>query len=214
MATISAKTNPANARAALENILYENLETELGGVQIYTNAVRLAINDELRQEWEKYLAETVRHVELAKGLLGAAGLDPDAEVPARLPVRLIGDALVQAMKKASGAGDPVAAQVVAAECVVLAETKDHSNWSIIGQMAKELDGELAETLAAAHDEVEPEEDHHLYHTTGWARELRFEALGFKAVLPPPEEEQDVGSAIAAAKAKAGRDKSARKQPAS
>ena len=44
MATISGKTNPSNAPVGLENLLYQNLETELGGVQIYTNAIRLAID--------------------------------------------------------------------------------------------------------------------------------------------------------------------------
>ncbi len=206
MAKLSAKTNPTAAQVGLENLLYQNLETELGGVAIYTNAIRLAINQELRGEWEKYLAETERHVEVARGLLKTAGLDPDAEVPARFPVRLIGETLVQAMIKSTGAGDPAAAQITAAECVVLAETKDHSNWELIGLLGKQLPGELGEALLKAYEEVEDQEDHHVYHTTGWARELRVESLGLPAVLPPPEETQNVESAVAAARAKKGREK--------
>lgn len=34
-------------------------------------------------------------------------------------------------------GNPEAAQIVAAECVVAAETKDHLNWELVGQAAKE-----------------------------------------------------------------------------
>jgi hypothetical protein len=206
MGTISAKTNPSKAQVGLENLLYQNLETELGGVQIYTNAIRLAIDEGLRSEWEKYLAETERHVEVARGLLKTAGLDPDAEVPARLPVRLIGETLVQAMMKSTAAGDPQAAQITAAECVVLAETKDHSNWELIGMIAREVGGDLGAALTAAHQEVEEQEDHHLYHTAGWARELRVQSLGLAPVLPPPEEEQNVASAIAAARAKKSREK--------
>ena len=41
-------------------------------------------------------------------------------------------------------------------------------------------------LKDAHDEVEADEDHHLYHTRGWAREMWIQSMGFKAVLPPPE----------------------------
>jgi hypothetical protein len=48
--------------------------------------------------------------------------------------------------------------------------------------------------------VEDQEDEHLYHTRGWARELWMEALGLKAVLPPPEERKDVKTAIGAARA--------------
>ena len=50
-------------------------------------------------------------------------------------------------------------------------------------------------------EVEEQEDEHLYHTTGWTRELWIASLGLPAVLPPPEEQKDVKTAIGAARAK-------------
>jgi hypothetical protein len=53
-------------------------------------------------------------------------------------------------------------------------------------------------------EVEEQEDEHLYHTTGWSRELWIESLGIPAVLPPPEERKDVKTAIGAARAKQAR----------
>jgi hypothetical protein len=59
-------------------------------------------------------------------------------------------------------------------------------------------------LKAAHEEVEPEEDEHVYHTTGWTRELWIESLGMPAVLPPPEEVKEVETAIGAARAKQAR----------
>ena len=204
MAKISSKTNPAGAPGAIENLLYQNVETELGGVQVYTTAIRMAVDDELRTEWEKYLVETERHVEIARSLLVTAGLDPDAEVPARLPCRLIGESLVQAMVKAQAGGDAETTQLTAAECVVQAETKDHANWQVIGMLGQELAGDLGKAMVAAHAEVEDQEDHHLYHTQGWARELWAQSLGLVAILPPPEEEQDVDSAISAAKARKGR----------
>lgn len=105
---------------------------------------------------------------------------------------------------AKSAGDKNAAQVVAAECVVMAETKDHVNWELIGEAAKALKGDEGKSLKAAHDEVEDEEDEHLYHTTGWTRELWIQSLGLPAVLPPPEEEKDVKTAIGAARAKQSR----------
>ena len=37
------------------------------------------------------------------------------------------------MNTALAAGDPAAAQIVAAECVVLAETKDHLDWELLGE---------------------------------------------------------------------------------
>jgi hypothetical protein len=55
-------------------------------------------------------------------------------------------------------------------------------------------------LSAAADEVEDQEDEHLYHTKGWCRELWLQSLGLKAVLPPPEERKHVTTAIGAARA--------------
>jgi hypothetical protein len=134
------------------------------------------------------------------------GLDPETETPGRRVIRSIGTALVNAMQIAMESGDADAAQLVAAECVVQAETKDHLNWELIGQVAKESKGSNAKALKEAHEEVEEEEDEHLYHSTGWARELWIEALGLPAVLPPPEEEKEVTTAIGAARAKKAREK--------
>jgi len=107
-------------------------------------------------------------------------------------------ALVSAMQKALKEA-PEAAEIVAAECVVDAETKDHANWQLIGALSKHTDGEVRKALADAYDEVEDEEDEHLYHTKGWCRELWLDALGLEAEMPPPEEEEDVKTATDAAK---------------
>ena len=191
-------------REQLNELLYQALETELGGVQIYTTALRCAINEDLKEEWEKYLEQTQNHVEIVEQTVEALGLDPDIETPGRKVVRHIGESLVKAMEMALKSGKPAAAQLVAAECVTLAETKDHLNWELIGEAAKKLKGDEAKALKEAHGEVEDEEDEHLYHTTGWTRELWIESLGMPAVLPPPEEEKDVKTAIGAARAKHAR----------
>jgi hypothetical protein len=91
---------------------------------------------------------------------------------------------------------------------VLAETKDHANWELIGLCAKGLDGAEAAALTEAYQQVEDEEDEHLYHSKGWCRELWLASLGMKADLPPLEEKRDVKSAREAADAKDERKKSA------
>ena len=98
-------------------------------------------------------------------------------------------------------GTPEGAQLIAAECVTLAETKDHLNWELIGEIASKMKGERGKALKAAFEEVEEDEDEHLYHSTGWARELWIESLGLPAVFPPPEGKGDVKTAIGAARAK-------------
>jgi len=190
------------------DLLYQALETEKGGVQIYATALRCAVNKDLREEWNKYLEQTKNHVQILSDILNTLELDPDAETPGRKVVRYIGTSLVKAMEMALRSTDPQSAQIVAAECVVFAETKDHLNWELLGELAKNADEVEAELILPAYQQVEEEEDEHLYHTQGWTRELWIEALGMPAVLPPPEEERDVTTAEDAAKAKKARTKKA------
>ena len=152
----------------MQELLYQALETEMGGVQVYQTALRCVQNEELKEEWEEYLEHTQRHVEIVREVFTKLDLDPETETPGRVVVRHIGESLVKAIQMALESGPPEAAELVATECVVHAETK---------------------------------EDEHLDHTTGWSRELWIQGLGMPAVLPPPEEEKDVKTAIGAARAK-------------
>jgi hypothetical protein len=104
------------------------------------------------------------------------------------------------MRLALKGGRGPAAELVACECIVIAETKDHLDWELLGKCAENLDDSRASALKAAYDTIEDQEDEHLYHTKGWCRELWIESLGLKAVLPPPEERRHVKTAIGAAKA--------------
>jgi rubrerythrin len=188
----------------LTSLLYEALETEQGGIKIYETAVSCAVNDELKEEWEEYLDQTRNHEAILRDVFETMKLDPAKETPGRQIVRTIGESLVTAMQMAKKTGNREAAEAVAAECVTLAETKDHLNWELIGEVAKKLTGAQGKALKEAHEEVEEEEDEHLYHTQGWCRELHLQLLGLPAVLPPPEEEKDVKTAIGAARAKQAR----------
>jgi hypothetical protein len=194
----------------VRELLLQALTHERGGTLVYSTALECAVDDDLREEWAKYLEQTIRHVDILTRVCAAMGLDPDEKTPGCQIVHHSGKALVIAMKMASANGDPQAAQLVACDCVVLAETKDHANWELIGQCAKQMKGETAALLQQAYDEVEDDEDEHLYHTKGWCRELWLKSLGLPAVLPPPEEKQHVKTAIEAAKVDKSRQQGSRK----
>jgi rubrerythrin len=185
----------------MHELLYQALQTEMGGVEVYETALRCVQNEELKEEWEEYLEHTEEHVEIVQEIFTKLGLDPERETPGRAVVRHLGESLVKAMEMALESGPPEAAELVAAECVVLAETKDHLDWELIGMLAGKAKGETAQALREAYKKVEDQEDEHLYHTQGWSRELWIQSLGMPAVLPPPEEEKDVKTAIGAARAK-------------
>jgi ferritin-like metal-binding protein YciE len=176
----------------------------MGGVKVYQTALKCAQNEELQEEWEKYEQETETHVQILHDVFSALQLDTEEQSPGRAIVRETGMRLIRNMEEALKGGDPAAAQLVACECVTIAELKDHFNWELIGQAGKALGGAEGKALTAAYNEVEDQEDEHFYHSRGWCRELWLEALGMKAVLPPPEEKKHVKTAIGAAKAQQAR----------
>ena len=184
----------------VEELVLQSLEHEMGGVKVYEAALDCVVNEDLKEEWEKYLEQTRTHVTVLEEVCGAMKIDPSKQTPGRKIVRTVGQALVESMKLAKSAGDAHAAEIAACEAVVLAETKDHLDWELLGKCAEHLTGAQADALKSANDTIEDQEDEHLYHTKGWCRELWLQALGLKAVLPPPEERRNVKTAIGAARA--------------
>ena len=188
----------------LKELLLQSLVHERGGVLVYQTALECARDDGLREEWTEYLDQTRNHVAVLTRTCESLGLDAGEMTPGCQIVQHTGKSLVVAMKMALAAGDPAGAELVACECVVLAETKDHADWELIGECARAAEGDVATVLQSAYDEVEDEEDEHLYHTQGWCRELWLQSLGLQARLPPPEEQQHVTTAVEAAAAKDSR----------
>jgi rubrerythrin len=191
---------PMNRNQVTE-LLLQSLEHERGGVKIYKSAIAAAVRADLKSEWTHYLEQTEQHVQSLTGICDVFELDPFTTTPGTEIVKANGTALLQAIEKARAAGNPQAAQLVAAECVVLAETKDHFDWELLGEVAKELSGREQEVVLEAFERIEDEEDEHLYHTQGWARELWLESLGLPAELPPREEKLDVTTAVEAQQAR-------------
>jgi len=190
--------------AQVHELLLQALETERGGIKVYTAAIQAAQNEDLRKEWEEYLDETRTHEQVLTNVFAELGMDTEESSPGREVVAHQGASLVKAIEMAMAKASPAAAELVAAECVVLAETKDHQNWELIGKVV-EAGGANAKVLKQAFEAVEKDEDHHLYHTMGWCRELWIQSLGMPAVLPPPEEIRDVETAIGASRAQQARD---------
>src|ERR1700677_1697515 len=141
-------------QAQVKELLLQSLEHERGGIQVYENAIKCALNDDLKEEWGKYLEQTRNHERILLRVFKELGLDAGATSPGPGIVKQLGQALVQALKPAKKAAKPEAAEIVACECVVLAETKDHADWELITKAAEKATGKQRTTLQAAADEVE------------------------------------------------------------
>ena len=185
-------------KTQLTELLLQAYEHEKGGVLVYETALKCAVNEDLGREWSEYLDQTRNHVRVLGEALTALEINLYTETPGRQVVRYLGSSLVQAMEMALTSAPREAAQLVACECVVNAETKDHLDWELIGKCLDSLDGQQREVLSQAYEQIEDEEDEHLYHSKGWCRELWLESLGLDAVLPPPEETEHVTSGVEAA----------------
>ncbi len=176
--------------AQVKELLLQTLESESGGVEVFTTARRCALDPELEELWECHLAQTRAHVSAVRGLLDTFGIDADELSSGRVEVREMCGSIVRVIENASDSGSPEAAQIVAAECVVLAATKSHHFWGLIGEVSKKIgEGPEAEAMRAVHARIEPEADEHLRSSQAWSRQLWIAALGMSAGAtssPAPE----------------------------
>ncbi len=160
----------------------------MGGVKVYETALTCALNDDLKEEWEKYLEQTKRHVTTVETLMQALDV-PSLDTPGT-PGRPTHRRVTRCGHEAGErSAPPEAAEIVACECVVHAEAKDHANWELLSTYGQSAKGDEKKAIDAAVEETEDEEDEHLYHSKGWCRELSIASLGMKAVLPPPRAER-------------------------
>jgi rubrerythrin len=201
---MNEETNVENQQ--LEELILQSLEQERGGVKIYTQALACAQSDELRTKWQRYLEQTRQHVAALEKVCSDVGIDPERETVGRKAIAHIGKALVEAMQMGIQAG-PAAAEILACECIVLAETKDHFDWELLGACSEHLETPEAKVLRGPYQEIEDQEDEHVYHTKGWCRELWARSLGMNAMFPPPEELGRVKTAVGAANAQQTAEKS-------
>jgi rubrerythrin len=160
----------------LNQLLYEALETEMGGVQVYETAIRCAVNEDLKEEWEEYHEQTQKHEQIVRDLFGKLGLDPEKETPGRQIVRHIGKSLVKAMEMArpasrsgSDRGRGMRGQ---------AETKDHLGlWR--GREKARRRAKAKEAL----DKSRKEDD---IFSRRAGPGLWIDSLGLPAAIPPPK----------------------------
>jgi rubrerythrin len=61
----------------LSELIYQMLETERGGIQVYQTALECVLNDDLKEEWEKYLEQTQNHEQVVLQVIEELGLDPE-----------------------------------------------------------------------------------------------------------------------------------------
>ena len=85
------------------------------------------------------------------------------------PPRGPGLGLVESTFLLAGSVDLMTQELVMLDAVLLAEAKDHANWSGLSELVDVMpEGEVRDAVREAVQRVEPEEDEHL----GWAQDMR------------------------------------------
>jgi hypothetical protein len=192
--------------------LSEFLMVEECGLHLYRVVTTRATDPALRQRYQEFGRETAHHREVLARLIERVGGDPNYISPtARLAQWKASKLLESSLAVAGLSQEEIEANDL--ENVLLAETKDHADWSLLQQMAQgdpaqdgvtgviaravgavtgntgenaEMDpGMIQQALQEAVDEVEQEEDEHL----NWARETLAQMclrMAMQGPAPSPE----------------------------
>jgi rubrerythrin len=164
----------------LQNFFSEMLAVERGGVQLYAKALEELDHEELRSKLEQYHEQTQRHVELCEEMLNAAGGDEDNMAPAAEAAEHKAQGLLTAEVPEE------LMDINNLENLVLAETKDHWNWEMLGSVMDQIEErELKRTVSRAVREVRKQENDHVT----WTQKM-LTRLATEAAHQMPEAEED------------------------
>jgi rubrerythrin len=157
--------------------LSEFLTVEKGGVKLYEVALQCIHNLEVKGKFDEFHRQTVRHVEILTNIITRLGGDPGyMSAGARLAEKKA-EALLATMTKSNGTMPSAEAELNAIENIVIAETKDHADWELLGHIAhRSEDSHLSQLLKPAVSEVEAQEDEHLHWTQKKMGELALRTL--------------------------------------
>lgn len=150
----------------LADLLSQFLAHEQCGFHLYRTVAGQTQNPMLKSKYEEFGAETEHHIEVLERLLSHVGGDPGYVSPAARLTHVMDGKLVEAVTLATGSADLMTRELAMVEAVILAETKDHADWSLLSKLTQEMpEGEVRRAFEEAVGEVEPQEDDHV----GWAK---------------------------------------------
>lgn len=101
--------------------------------------------------------------------------------PAGRATEKSGIGLLESTFLLAGSVDLMTQELVMLDAVLLAEAKDHANWSCLAAMVEDLPGgDERDALQLAVDDVEVQEDEHLQ----WARDMRCSMISLQSRSGP------------------------------
>jgi rubrerythrin len=149
----------------MADLLSQFLAHEQAGFHLYRVVAGLTQDEELRARYEEFGAQTESHIRILEDLIAQVGGRPGYVSPAARLTETADGKLVEAVVLLAGSADVMTRELAMLEAVILAETKDHADWSLLATLTERLPaGDVKQAFATAVQEVEPQEDDHV----GWA----------------------------------------------
>jgi len=168
-------TNAQVSKSALMDLLSEFLAVEEGGQQLYEKALELVFDSEVKTKFREFLKQTMTHQKVLTEIITRLGGNPRSQSRTAKIATMKAQSLLRTMGDRGLSRDQN--QLNAMENIVLAETKDHADWELLGKIARQTtDARLRDVLAPAAKNVEQEEDEHLNWTRKKLGELQMAAL--------------------------------------
>ena len=171
------------SREILQDKLSEFLAVERGGIALYSAAIRLIFDREVARRFKLFSEQTRQHERILLVVIEAVRMDRTYVSAEAVTARQKADALLKSITAAR----PITARTAelnAIENIVLAETKDHTDWEFLGKIARQCeDPKLREVLRPAVSEVEPQESEHLNWTKKQLARLAFTDVCEKVPQP-------------------------------
>lgn len=140
---------------------------------------RPCVGRTLKQDWESARKRAREHEKILIQVCAELGIDPQTPTPARVQIEETAASLVGAMQAGIEAGDPTGAQLVACECVMVAEVEAQLTWEQLGKAAHDLTGPAADALQIVIGTADGEGD------KAWYRSLWRKVRGTKAPSSAP-----------------------------
>jgi rubrerythrin len=151
----------------MADLLSSFLMHEQCGLHLYRTAISMTKNPMLKSRYEEFGAETEEHIRIFEELIGACGGQPGYVSPTARMTEALDSKIHEAAILLPDGADEATIELAILEAVVLAETKCHSDWSLIQKLTAELpEGAARNAFQSAVDQVEEQEDEHIR----WARE--------------------------------------------
>lgn len=167
-------------REELMDKLSEFLTVEKGGKELYEAALKLVQHPEVAAKFREFHMQTIRHEEILTNIIEKLGGRTSYKSEGAKLAEKKAQALLKTMTETKGL-TPDQIEVNAMENIVLAETKDHADWELLGHIAhRSEDSHLSNLLKTAVSEVEGQEDEHLNWTKAKMGELALLGLEKKS----------------------------------